>query len=151
MSKELDRLRKDVRAQLELMWGSQSESNSRIEKLSRSIEANADTIVEQGRQIAEQGRQIAEQGRQIAEQGQRIAEQGQRIAEQSLVIQASMKQSAAIGREVVALGDQMVGRLRQFDYKFGQLLGAIEKDSDQRFVALEKRVSRLEKKGDPAA
>ena len=144
MSKELDRLRKDVRAQLELMWGSQSESNSRIEKLSRSIEANADTIVEQGRQIAEQGRQIAEQGRQIAEQGQRIAEQ-------SLVIQASMKQSAAIGREVVALGDQMVGRLRQFDYKFGQLLGAIEKDSDQRFVALEKRVSRLEKKGDPAA
>ena len=137
MSKELDRLRKDVRAQLELMWGSQSESNSRIEKLSRSIEANADTIVEQGRQIAEQGRQIAEQG--------------QRIAEQSLVIQASMKQSAAIGREVVALGDQMVGRLRQFDYKFGQLLGAIEKDSDQRFVALEKRVSRLEKKGDPAA
>lgn len=144
MSKELDRLRKDVSAQLELMWGSQSESNSRIEKLSRSIEANADTIVEQGRQIAEQGRQIAEQGRQIAEQGQRIAEQ-------SLVIQASMKQSAAIGREVVALGDQMVGRLRQFDYKFGQLLGAIEKDSDQRFVALEKRVSRLEKKGDPAA
>lgn len=144
MSKELDRLRKDVSAQLELMWGSQSESNSRIEKLSRSIEANADTIVEQGRQIAEQGRQIAEQG-------QRIAEQGQRIAEQSLVIQASMKQSAAIGREVVALGDQMVGRLRQFDYKFGQLLGAIEKDSDQRFVALEKRVSRLEKKGDPAA
>ncbi len=144
MSKELDRLRKDVRAQLELMWGSQSESNSRIEKLSRSIEANADTIVEQGRQIAEQGRQIAEQGRQIAEQGQRIAEQ-------SLVIQASMKQSAAIGREVVALGDQMVGRLRQFDYKFGQLLGAIEKDSDQRFVALEKRVARLEKKGDPAA
>ena len=144
MSKVLDRLRKDVRAQLELMWGSQSESNSRIEKLSRSIEANADTIVEQGRQIAEQGRQIAEQG-------QRIAEQGQRIAEQSLVIQASMKQSAAIGREVVALGDQMVGRLRQFDYKFGQLLGAIEKDSDQRFVALEKRVSRLEKKGDPAA
>ncbi len=123
MSKELDRLRKDVRAQLELMWGSQSESNSRIEKLSRSIEANADTIVEQGRQIAEQ----------------------------SLVIQASMKQSAAIGREVVALGDQMVGRLRQFDYKFGQLLGAIEKDSDQRFVALEKRVARLEKKGDPAA
>lgn len=122
MSKELDRLRKDVSAQLELMWGSQSESNSRIEKLSRSIEANADTIVEQGRQIAEQGRQIAEQG--------------QRIAEQSLVIQASMKQSAAIGREVVALGDQMVGRLRQFDYKFGQFLGAIEKDSDQRFVAV---------------
>ncbi len=123
MSKEFDRLKKEIRADLELMWGSQAASNARIEGMSKALESQAEMIAEQGRQIAEQGRRI----------------------------ETSMKHTAAIGREVVAQGDQMVGRLRQFDHKFGQLLGALERDSDRRLRALEKRVSRLEDKGDPAA
>lgn len=130
MSKEIEQWKKEIRADLELMWGSQSDSNRRIESISESIEAHAEKIAEQGRKIAEQGR---------------------KIHEQSLAIEASMKQTAAIGREVVALGDQMVGHLRQFDYKFGKLFEALENESDRRFEALEKRVFRLEQKGEPAA
>ena len=137
MSKEFDRLKKELRADLELMWGSQSASNTRIEAISQRIESQAEMIAEQGHQIAEQGR--------------KIVEHGLKIERQALAIEASMKHTAALGREVVALGDQMVGRLRQFDYKFGKLLGALEKDSDNRYRALEKRVARLEQKGDPAA
>lgn len=80
-----------------------------------------------------------------------LESQAEMIAEQGRRIESAMKHTAAIGREVVAQGDQMVGRLRQFDHKFGQLLGALERDSDRRLRALEKRVSRLEDKGDPAA
>lgn len=137
MSKEIDKLKKEIRADLALMWGSHSASNSRIGEMSRSLEAQAEMI-------AEQGRQIADQGQRIAEQGQRIAEHGQQIA-------VSMRQSAALGREIIAQGDQMAGRFRQFDHRFGQLLGALEKDGDRRLRALEKRVERLENKGDPAA
>jgi chromosome segregation ATPase len=137
MSKETEKLRREVRADLALMWANQSDANGRIEQLSRSIELHAD--------------QIAEQGQKIAEQGQKIAEQGQKIAEQGLVIQASMRQTAALGREVADLGTQLVGRLKQFDKRFGKFLSAVEKDSDQRFQALEERVTRLEERGDPAA
>ncbi len=130
MSKETEKLRREVRADLALMWANQSDANGSIERLSRSIEQHAD---------------------QIAEQGQKIAEQGQRIAEQGLVIQASMRQTAALGREVADLGTQMVGRLKQFDKRFGKFLSAVEKDSEERFEALEARVARLEERGDPAA
>lgn len=123
MSKETERLRREVRADLALMWANQSDANGRIEQLSRSIEQHAD----------------------------QIAEQGQKIAEQGLVIQASMRQTAALGREVADLGTQLVGRLKQFDKRFGKFLAAVEKDSDQRFQALEERVTRLEERGDPAA
>lgn len=144
MSKEIDKLKNEIRADLALMWGSHSASNSRIGEMSRSLEAQAEMIAEQGQRIAEQGQQIAEQGQRIAAQGERIAEQGRQIA-------TSMRQSAALGREIIAQGDQMAGRFRQFDQRFGQLLGALEKDGDRRFRALEKRVERLENKGDPAA
>ena len=137
MSKEIDKLKNEIRADLALMWGSHSASNSRIGEMSRSLEAQAEMIAEQGRQIADQGQRIAEQGERIAEQGQQIA--------------VSMRQSAALGREIIAQGDQMAGRFRQFDHRFGQLLGALEKDGDRRLRALEKRVERLENKGDPAA
>jgi chromosome segregation ATPase len=123
MSKETEKLRREVRADLALMWANQSDANGRIEQLSRSIEQHAD----------------------------QIAEQGQRIAEQGLVIQASMRQTAALGREVADLGNQLVGRLKQFDKRFGKFLSAVEKDSEERFEALEARVARLEERGDPAA
>lgn len=129
-SNEWRRLRNEMRADLELMWGSQADSNNRIESLSSSIEKH-------GQQIAEQGRQIAEQGRQIAEQSLRIEE--------------SMRQSAALGREVAAIGHQLVGRLRQFDHRFGVLIDSLETDNDKRFAVLEERVTRLERKTDPAA
>lgn len=137
MSKEIDKLKKEIRADLALMWGSHSASNSRIGEMSRSLEAQSEMIEEQGQQIAEQGKQIALQGERIAEQGKQIA--------------VSMRQSAALGWEVIAQGDQMVGRLRQFDQRFGKLLGALERDGERRLRALEKRVERLENKGDPAA
>jgi methyl-accepting chemotaxis protein len=103
--------------------------------------------------LEEQGQAIVEQGRSIAEQGQAIAEQGQAIARQSLRIDASMRQTAGIAREVVALGDQMVGRLRQLDDKFGKFLGALEREtvSSKSFRELEERVRRLEEKDDSAA
>ncbi len=137
MSNETQKLRREVRAELELMWASQSSANKRIEKLSHSIEEHAD-------QIAEQGRQIGEQGQRIAEQGQRIAEQGGQIAD-------SMRQTAALGREVADLGTQLVGRLKQFDKKFGKFLFAVENEGKDRYDALEARVARLEEKSDPAA
>lgn len=136
-SSEWRRLRNEIRADLELMWGSQADSNNRIESLSSSIEKHGQQIAEQGRQIAEQGRQIAEQGRQIAEQSLRIEE--------------SMRQSAALGREVAAIGHQLVGRLRQFDHRFGVLIDSLETDNDKRISVLEERVTRLEQKTDPAA
>lgn len=151
MSKESQRLRREVRAELELMSASQSASNTRIEQLSESIERHADQIAEQGDRIAEQGERIAEQGKEIARQGQEIARQGHEIARQGHEIQASMKQTAALGREVADLGGQLVGRLKQFDQKFGKFLHAVEKESAQRFEALEARVARLEAKSDPAA
>jgi hypothetical protein len=53
----------------------------------------------------------------------------------------------------VALGDQMVGRLRQLDDKFGKFLGALEREtvSSKSFRELEERVRRLEEKDDSAA
>ena len=133
------KFQKEVKAELELMWGSQSSSSKRIEAMAKSLE--------------EQGQAIVEQGQAIAEQGQAIAEQGQAIARQSLRIDASMRQTAGIAREVVALGDQMVGRLRQLDDKFGKFLGALEREtvSSKSFRALEERVRRLEEKDDSAA
>ena len=126
------KFQKEVKAELELMWGSQSSSSKRIEAMAKSLE---------------------EQGQAIVEQGQAIAEQGQAIARQSLRIDASMRQTAGIAREVVALGDQMVGRLRQLDDKFGKFLGALEREtvSSKSFRALEERVRRLEEKDDSAA
>jgi hypothetical protein len=125
MSKEFSKFQKEVKAELELMWGSQSSSGKRIEAMARSLE----------------------------EQGQAIVEQGQAIARQSLRIDASMRQTAGIAREVVALGDQMVGRLRQLDDKFGKFLGALEREtvSSKSFRALEERVRRLEQKDGSAA
>ena len=127
MSEDLSQLKREVRAELELMWGNQADSNSRIGSLSRSIESHATMIEEQGRQIA-----------------------------------ISMRQSAALGREVVSIGDQMVGRLRQLDQKFGKFIDAVDRRSDerletveqqsrQRLDELEKRVSRLEQKDNTAA
>jgi hypothetical protein len=100
------------------MWGSQSSSGKRIEAMARSLE----------------------------EQGQVIVEQGQAIAQQAVRIDASMRQTAGIAREVVALGDQMMGRLRQLDDKFGKFLGVLEREtvSSKSFRALEERVRRLE-------
>lgn len=146
MSKEFSKLQREMRAEFELMWASQSSSNNRIEEMARSLE-------KQGQAIVEQGQSIAEQGQAIAKQGQAIAKQGQTIAEQSLKIDASMRQTAGIAREVVALGDQMVGRLRQMDDKFGKFLGALEREtvSSKSFKALEERVARLEQKDDSAA
>lgn len=135
--KETRKLRMEIRAELELMWGNQVESNARIERLSQSIERHADRIAAQGDEIAEQGRRIAEQGQKIAEQGHEI--------------QASMRETAALGREVADLGTQMAGRLKQFDTRFGKFLSASESDNDRRFQALEERVTRLEKNSDPAA
>lgn len=123
--KEFSKFQKEVKAELELMWGNQSSSGKRIEAMARSLE----------------------------EQGQAIAEQGQAIAHQAVRIDASMRQTAGIAREVVALGDQMVGRLRQLDDKFGKFLGALEREtvSSQSFRALEERVRRLEQKDGSAA
>jgi methyl-accepting chemotaxis protein len=144
--KEFSKFQKEVKAELELMWGSQSSSGKRIEAMARSLE-------EQGQAIIEQGQTIADQGQAIAEQGQAIAEQGQAIARQAVRIDASMRHTAGIAREVVALGDQMVGRLRQLDDKFGKFLGALEREtvSSKSFRALEERVRRLEQKDGSAA
>jgi hypothetical protein len=130
--KEFSKFQKEVKAELELMWGSQSSSGKRIEVMARSLE---------------------EQGQAINEQGQIIAEQGQAIARQAVRIDASMRQTAEIAREVVALGDQMVGRLRQLDDKFSKFLGALEREtvSSKSFRALEERVRRLEQKDGSAA
>lgn len=121
MSNDYLKFYRELRAEMELMWGSQGDSNKRIEQISTRIR-------EHGQRIEEQGEQIAEQGRQI---------------------NTSMKETARLGMEVAALGDQMVGRLKQVDHKFGKFLGALEKDmkanvSKKQFEALEARVKRLE-------
>lgn len=104
-------------AEFELTWGSQSSANNSIEEMARILE---------------------KQGEAILEQGQEIAEQGQAIARQAIKIDASMRQAAGIAREVVATGDQIVGRLRQMDDKFAKFLGALEREavSSQSFKAL---------------
>lgn len=121
-----------MRANFELTWGGQADANRRIDQIASRLEV-------QGRDIAEQGRQIAEQGRQIAKQGQQI--------------EAAMKDTARIAREVVAIGDQNVGRLRQMDQRFGQFLDVLESEAQEQSEAisdLQERVSRLERRG-PAA
>ncbi len=149
MSEKVERLRREVRADLQLLWGGQADGNKRIDQMATRIERNSDRIEEQGQKIAEQGQKIAEQGQKIAEQGQKIAEQGHEIAE-------SMRETAKLGREVVALGDQMVGRLKQFDTRFGSFLDAIVEDMENqaplsRVETLEERVTKLEKRQGPAA
>lgn len=67
-----------------------------------------------------------------------------------------MRETAQIGREVVALGDQMVGRLKQFDKRFGSFIDAVIKEVDQRVTVervelLEERVRKLEEGRGPAA
>lgn len=59
----------------------------------------------------------------------------------------SMRDTAKIGREVVAIGDQTVDRLRQMDHRFGQFLDVLESDSraqDEAIADLQTRVARLE-------
>ncbi len=132
MSGKYHQLRLEMRANFELTWGGQADANRRIDQIASRLEI-------QGRDIAEQGRQIAEQGRQIAKQGQQI--------------EAALKDTARIAREVVAIGDQNVGRLRQMDQRFGQFLDVLESEAQEQSEAisdLQERVSRLERRG-PAA
>lgn len=128
MSEKVERLRREVRADLQLLWGGQADGNKRIDQMATRIERNSDRIEEQGQKIAEQGREIAQ----------------------------SMRETAKLGREVVALGDQMVGRLKQFDTRFGSFLDAIVEDMENqaplsRVETLEERVTKLEKRQGPAA
>ena len=149
MSEKLERLRKEMRAELALTWAGQADCNRRLEEISSRIHQHADRIDEQAQQIDEQGRQIAEQGRQIAEQGSRIRKQGHLIG-------ASMRETARLGREVAAGGDQIVGRLRQFDQRFGVFIDALQEDLEEkaplsRLERLEERVKDLEERSGPAA
>lgn len=135
MSEKVERLRREVRADLQLLWGGQADGNKRIDEMATRIERNSDRIEEQGQKIAEQGQKIAEQGREIAE---------------------SMRETAKLGREVVAQGHQMVGRLKQFDSRFGKFLDAIVEDLENRaplsrVETLEERVAKLEQRQGPAA
>jgi hypothetical protein len=52
---------------------------------------------------------------------------------------------------VADLGTQLVGRLKQFDRRFGQFLSAMEEDTEVHFASLEARVASLSQAGDPAA
>lgn len=139
MSEESMKYYRELRAEMALMWGSQSDSKNRIEEISARLRRHGEKIEAQGAKIEAQGAKIEEQGRQIAEHGRQIAEQGREI-------NASMQETARIGGEVAALGDQMVGRLKQIDYKFGKFQGALEADSVSKksFNELEARVRRLE-------
>src|SRR5690606_14867000 len=109
-----------------------------------------------GEKIAEQGEKIAEQGRQIAEQGRQIALQGQEIHRHALLIEASMKDSARIAREVADNGRTMVGRFKLMDQRFAKFLDALEKEVEERaplerLEELEERVRKLEERMGPAA
>lgn len=135
MADKFEQFKREIRADLQLMWGGQSDGNKRIEQMARSIEQNSARIEEQGQKIAEQGQKIAEQGQEIAK---------------------SMRETAKLGREVVALGDQMVGRLKQFDQRFGKFIDAMADEIEdrvplERFENLEDRVRKLEEREGPAA
>jgi len=149
VSDKLERFKREVRADLQLVWAGQADGNKRLNEMSQRIN-------DYGKQIAEQGQQIAEQGQQIAEQGQRIAEQGKLIALQSTVIADSMRETAKLGKEVVAIGEQTVGRLKQFDRRFGKFIDALDEEMEtkaplNRLEALEQRVRELEDRQGPAA
>ena len=142
VSDKLERFKREVRADLQLVWAGQADGNKRLNEMSQRIN--------------DCGQQIAEQGQQIAEQGQRIAEQGQLIALQSTVIADSMRETAKLGKEVVAIGEQTVGRLKQFDRRFGKFIDALDEEMEtkaplNRLEALEQRVRELEDRQGPAA
>ncbi len=151
MSKESERWRKEVRAELELMWGRQSESSSRLRELGQKVDGCALRLDQQATKIEEQGQAIAEQGKQIARQGQQIADQGKMIALQSTVIADSLRHVAALAEQVADSSDAQVGRLRQLDSKIVKYLDSLEKGSNRRFDDLEARVAKLEQRNDPAA
>lgn len=78
----------------------------------------------------------------IEKQGQQIAEQGRQIAQ-------GLRDSARISREVVAIGDQMVGRFRIMDDRFGKFLDVLEGESNEHrdaILDLQRRVQKLEDK-----
>ena len=142
VSDKLERFKREVRADLQLVWAGQADGNKRLNEMSQRIN--------------DYGKQIAEQGQQIAEQGQRIAEQGKLIALQSTVIADSMRETAKLGKEVVAIGEQTVGRLKQFDRRFGKFIDALDEEMEtkaplNRLEALEQRVRELEDRQGPAA
>jgi hypothetical protein len=67
-----------------------------------------------------------------------------------------MRETAKLGKEVVAIGEQTVGRLKQFDRRFGKFIDALDEEMEtkaplNRLEALEQRVRELEDRQGPAA
>lgn len=147
-------LRREMRANFELTWGGQADSNKRIEEIANRLDSHSTKLEEQADKIVEQGQKIARQGQEIARQGQEIARQGEVIAEQNRQMAVGIRETARLGREVVAIGHQMEGRFRLMNDRFGKFLDVLETEATDQGIAikdLEARVTRLEERQGPAA
>ena len=151
---ELDKLRMELRTDLELM-------SIRQGGIGRRLDSIGQTVDEHGRLIAEQGQQIAEQGQQIAEQGRQIARQGEQIYQHALLIQKGFAEVAQLSRGAAEDSRWIQGRMRLMSERFDNVLGVVagQRQEDRALLQqlqtqqanLDARLTRLEQDHPPAA
>lgn len=145
MSRELSKLRMEMRAEFELTWGAWSDVNSRVDDMSSGMTDMASGMTDMSSGMTDMSSSMAEMSRAMAHMSSRMAE-----------ISSKIDQTSRLAKEAVASGEIGVARLRQMERRFSSVLEAVEKEtsdkvSSKRFEDLEERVRRLEEKSDPAA
>lgn len=73
MSKDLNQLKKEIRADFALIWGSQRDSNTRMEALASQLDQQAELIAEANRRVEESMRLAARLGREVVAAGDQTA------------------------------------------------------------------------------
>jgi len=134
---ELDRLRLELKADIELIAIRQGSMAQQVEHLTDQLEGRVDQQAEQIRTMVERLEDLA---RQMQELGR--------------AMQLNSRDTARLGREVAAGQRWMEGRMRLLGQRFDAILAAVHADTSadhDLLMELRERVERLEQQGRPPA